>query len=53
MEVSDVTERRERPDAYSVVGNLHCEPGGGDRGTASGVPGTGVQKKYTQVCGTA
>ena len=40
-------------DAYSAMGNLHSEPGGGQRGTASGVPNTSVQKKYTQIFGPA
>ena len=51
MEVSDVKERRESPDAYSAMGNLLSEPGGGERGTATGVPSPGVQKKYTELCG--
>jgi hypothetical protein len=50
MEVSDVKERRERPDAYSVMRNLHSEPSEGERDTASGVPNPGVQKKiYTNM----
>jgi hypothetical protein len=53
MEVSDVKKKRETPYAYSAMCNLHFESGGGERGTASGVPGTRVQKKYTQLCGSA
>jgi hypothetical protein len=48
MEVSDVKERWETPDAYSAKCNLHSVPGGAERGTASGVPDPGVQEKiYT------
>jgi len=43
--------RRETRDAYSAMCNLHSESGGGERGTASVVPGPGVQKKCTQLCG--
>ena len=42
MEVSDVKKRRERPDAYSAMGNLLSGPGGGERGTASGLPSPDV-----------
>ena len=51
MEVSDVKERRERPDAYSAIGNHHSEPSGGERGTASGVPNPSVQKNIHKYVG--